>query len=518
MRAVIYCRVSTEEQTRNLSLPTQERACREYCEREGLEIARVFTERGESAKTTQRPEFLSMLSYCRQNKGRVHAVVVLRFDRFARNSSDHHHTVRGLLAGFGIRLHSVMERTDDSPMGRFVETMLAGMAQLDNDVRAERTVAGMKEAFRRGRWQWRAPLGYQNSRNKLMPSLIPDPVTGSLVRQAFELYAAQGGSRRTLLPMLDGLGLRTANGRRLTPQSLHNLLKNPAYAGRIRSSLGDEQPGDFEPLVPDALFLRVQARLSGKGTSAESRHRDHPEFPLRRFVKCGVCQTPLTGSSPKGRSKNYSYYSCRKRCPGISAPKAALEGQFFELLESLQPKAEYLKLFRAVVLDCWNAELKSVRAVVARFDARVGSLEQRIRDYNHAFVVEKSIDSASYSEMVARTREELAIAKIERSEAQIEESDVEGLLAFAEHVIGNAAALWMNASAQDRLALQRAFFPNGLVWDGAGFRTALTCLLFSDLRQAGDPRNGMASRAGFEPAIFALKGRRVGPATPTGPV
>ena len=43
-------------------------------------------------------------------------------------------------------------------------------------------------------------------------------------------------------------------------------------------------------------------------------------------------------------------------------------------------------------------------------------LEQRIRDYNHAFVVEKSIDSESYQEMVARTREELAVAKIERSE------------------------------------------------------------------------------------------------------
>ena len=62
--------------------------------------------------------------------------------------------------------------------------------------------------------------------------------------------------------------------------------------------------------------------MSGKGTSPESRHLDNPHFPLRRFVKCGVCQTPLTGSSPKGLSKTYAYYSCRNRCPGISAPKA----------------------------------------------------------------------------------------------------------------------------------------------------------------------------------------------------
>ena len=113
MRAVIYCRVSTTEQTQNLSLPTQERACREYCKREGFEIARVFVERGESAKTINRPEFLALIEFCRQNKGRVHALVVHSLNRFSRNTADHH-TVRGLLAGFGVRLHSTTERIDDS--------------------------------------------------------------------------------------------------------------------------------------------------------------------------------------------------------------------------------------------------------------------------------------------------------------------------------------------------------------------------------------------------------------------
>ena len=36
--AVIYVRVSTKEQTENLSLPTQLRACEEYCRREGLDV------------------------------------------------------------------------------------------------------------------------------------------------------------------------------------------------------------------------------------------------------------------------------------------------------------------------------------------------------------------------------------------------------------------------------------------------------------------------------------------------
>jgi DNA invertase Pin-like site-specific DNA recombinase len=57
MRAVIYIRVSSKEQVSNFSLATQLKACREYCKHHGLQIVEVFEDAGESAKTTDRPEF-----------------------------------------------------------------------------------------------------------------------------------------------------------------------------------------------------------------------------------------------------------------------------------------------------------------------------------------------------------------------------------------------------------------------------------------------------------------------------
>jgi DNA invertase Pin-like site-specific DNA recombinase len=74
--AVIYVRVSTKEQTENLSLPTQLRACEEYCRRQGYEILERFHEEGESAKTTGRSQLQALLKYCRTHKGKVHFVVV----------------------------------------------------------------------------------------------------------------------------------------------------------------------------------------------------------------------------------------------------------------------------------------------------------------------------------------------------------------------------------------------------------------------------------------------------------
>ena len=83
--AVIYVRVSTKEQTENLSLPTQLRACEEYCRRQGYEVLERFHEEGESAKSTDRSQLQNLLTHCRLNKGRVHFVVVYNLTRFARD-------------------------------------------------------------------------------------------------------------------------------------------------------------------------------------------------------------------------------------------------------------------------------------------------------------------------------------------------------------------------------------------------------------------------------------------------
>ena len=68
--AVLYCRVSTEDQLSNFSLETQQDQCRKYCEDRGYTVLNVFREAA-SAKNTDRPEFQRMLMTCPQ-KPHVH--------------------------------------------------------------------------------------------------------------------------------------------------------------------------------------------------------------------------------------------------------------------------------------------------------------------------------------------------------------------------------------------------------------------------------------------------------------
>ena len=163
-QAVIYCRVSTAEQVENNSLPNQERACVEYCQKQGFEVAKVFVDEGESAKTKDRPALLSMIEYCQKSKGKIQAAVIYKIDRFARNQQDFH-ALRALLSGHGVRLHSATESIQDDPTGKLMEGMLAAFAQFDNDVRAERTIVGMRASLQAGKWTYAAPLGYLNSKD-----------------------------------------------------------------------------------------------------------------------------------------------------------------------------------------------------------------------------------------------------------------------------------------------------------------------------------------------------------------
>ena len=498
-RAVIYCRVSTKEQTSNLSLTTQERECRRLCEREGFNVVRVFIEEGESAKTAHRAQLIELLQFCRSAKPQINFAVVYKIDRLARNTHDHH-KIRNVLLAYGTGFRSVTERIESTPQGAFLETILAAAAQLDNDVKAERTKDGMKEAIRQGRYTWPAPIGYVNSGQRSQPSLLIDPERGPLIKLAFSLAATGNQTKSTILDRVTSLGLRTKGGKKLSPQTFNALLTKPVYVGRISSTKwGEEHRGDWEQIVSDEDFWRVQQRYCNKPKAAR-RSREHPEFPLRRFVRCAACASPLTGSSSRGRTGRYAYYHCAK-CGKVRTPRLALETAFIEQLEALQPAGNCLRLFRAIVTDVWKSERQNLELLRLKAARRMKELQQRADRVEQAFLFDRVIDLQSYQSQRDRIREELAVAAVKHGDLRFEELEIEGVLAFAEHVFRNLGSLWIGAESGDKRQLQEALFPSGMVWDGSAFGTAVTIPAFSWLHQVSRTDSSLASPTGFEPVF-----------------
>ena len=501
MTAVVYIRVSTTEQAQNLSLLTQQKACREFCARQGIAVDRVFEDAGASAKTTDRPNFQEMLTYCRARKGRVQFVVVYNVSRFARNAHDHA-VVRAYLLGLGVSLRSVNEPITDDPVGRLTENMMSAIAQFDNDQKADRTKAGMRAALAQGRWTWQAPVGYINGNAKAgEPSLIQDADRGPLVRRAFELVASGSRTAAEALRILTALGFSTRKGRPLTPQTFGALLKNPIYAGFVNAPGLDirDVRGDFAPLVKEELFNRVQRALRPSAVQI-SRRLDRPDFPLRRFVICDSCGTGLTGSAPKGRTKTYPYYHCRK-CRGVSVRREDLEAQFLDLLSSLAPRPEFLALFRAIVLDVWRLRSASAGALRQDLEAKVADLKRRESLLDEAYLYDQRIDRSTYERQRDALRESVALVSMELQDAKLEEIDVEGILGFAEFAVTNAARLWTEASLEQKQRLQRVLFPLAVRLKDGKVGTSVTCFAFMQIQPIQPLKEGLASPTGFEPVF-----------------
>jgi site-specific DNA recombinase len=505
MKALIYCRVSTKEQAQNLSLSTQGKLCTEYCIKHGYEVGQTFVDEGESAKTAERPEFLKLFKYCQNNKGKIQTVVVYSLSRFSRNTSDHF-ALRTLLGGLGITLRSVTEPINESSTGKLMEAILAGVAQFDNSIRAERTIAGMKTAIEKGRWTFQAPLGYLNTADSAgKPSLIPDQQRGLLITKAFELYGTGQYSKNDVLKMVTNMGLLSRKGKKISAQTFGSILRNRIYAGWVSvPTWNASRRGSFEPLVGQEVFDRVQSMLAGKQLSSIPHVRNHPDFPLRRFTRCKTCGNPLTGSWSKGRTKKYPYYRCTDRsCRSVNIRKEDMEKQFRLFLEKLQPNPEYIRLFSEIVLEVWKSKQADVLLQRTALEKRCMEINERKEQLIQAFIYEKAIDKTIFQEQLDKLKEETTLTEIHLNELKREELDVEAVLSFSEYLLLNAARLWAEASLDRKQRLQMVLFPDGVTFGAGDFGTAETCRAFNLLERPAPLKDGLVSPTGFEPVLPA---------------
>ena len=127
----------------------QTRELREYCHRRGWEIEGEYVDAGVSGAKERRPQLDALLVVCR--KRRVDAVVVYRYDRFARSLRQ---LVNALeeFRSLGIEFISLHEGVDTStPNGRLIFGIFASIAEFERELIRDRVKSGIAAARSKGK-------------------------------------------------------------------------------------------------------------------------------------------------------------------------------------------------------------------------------------------------------------------------------------------------------------------------------------------------------------------------------
>ena len=484
-RAVVYLRVSTEEQVDNFSLETQEKICKQEAERRGIQIAQIFKEEGRSAKNISgRPVLIELLEFCRKNKRNINALIVYRLDRLSRQTGDFL-AIRKRLAEYQIALISASEPTGNSPTEKFVETMLASFAQMDNDVKSERTKNGLRARFLAGLLSGTAPLGYISQNGYV----IKDSKTWDKVKNAWELMSTGTKTLREMAMIMNEWGItQHFHGKEhiIRPQAIGVMFRNKFYIGLLTSErYPEEVRGQHLPMVSEALFYRLQAILDGRNTNINvpiaRRNKDNKEFPLRRLVKCHICGTALTAGWSKGKSKRYAYYRCQGPCkaPSIAADK--VHDGAADYLTSITPTKDGLEAFLALLRRTYYQR-------VARLQKRKDEADKelkRLYELRQA-LIQKNLNGI-YSDEIFKEQnklieDQIVAVQMAKDDALIGKYNLESIVAFMRDKFENLGVTYEMSNLSQVRVLLSSIFPSGMVWSYPGYLNTEISPLYQSIR------------------------------------
>jgi site-specific DNA recombinase len=465
-KAVIYCRVSSKEQVEDgNSLVTQERICTEYAKKNGYEIAQIFIEKGESAKNADRTQLKAMLAYCTTKKNSIEAVISYKVDRVARNIDDYRQ-IRLILKKHDVEIKSTTEHFEDNPAGRFMENIIANVAQFDNEVRTERSVGGMREAIREGRFVWGASIGYANSKVDGKPNIVPNAMA-PLVLKSFVEVAKNMQPVYDIHKKMIKVGLVNKKGRPVSQSYFYHMLSNELYTGWI-VAFGERYRGSFDPIVPRGLFAEVQQVMHRTKERNLKYKRDNDDFPLRRFIALPSGRK-LTGCWVKGRAKKYPYYLFHSTKQWFK--KQHFDDAFMQLLDQFKlSDSDFAKLKERLLLQATNININAQKEKTSRIK-RIAELKQQQNS-----LIQKNLNGIISDSLLKEQLDSIdaELFKADQFKVLPEDFDakkVEMALNLAEECLKKPSMAWLKAPLTTKLGLQRFYFPKGLIFDENSFRT-----------------------------------------------
>ncbi len=428
IRCAIYTRKSTEEgldQQYN-SLDSQRDAGESYIRSQANEGWELVPDRyddgGFSGGNIERPALKRMMEDIQA--GKIDCVVVYKVDRLSRSLLDFARVME-TFDKFSVSFVSVTQHFNTThSMGRLTLNILLSFAQFEREIIGERIRDKLAAQCRRGQWTGGYPvLGYDVDRSERTPRLVVNPEEATKVRRIFSLYLEM----KNLMPVVEELDKRgwknklwhskkglPKGGRSFDKCSVHALLTNPIYCGKIKHKT-DLYQGQHQAIIDDEIYERVQAQLRENSFNRGNRLPSKYGGLLKGLIRCPNCNVAMVHNMTKRNAIVYRYYTCiraikrgRQACKHPSLPageiEAAVVDQVREISRDTKLRDEIIRQ-AMIATQQGRAELESHHVQLTR---------QLTRD--HGEIRELALDqkpNTSIAHRIADIQDRIAKAELE---------------------------------------------------------------------------------------------------------
>ena len=391
VRCAIYTRKSTEEglEQEFNSLDAQRESAEAFIKSQGwLCLPDHYDDGGFTGGDMDRPALQRLLADIAA--GSIDCVVVYKVDRFSRSLLDFAKMME-TFAQHQVAFVSVTQQFNTATsMGRLVLNVLLSFAQFEREMIAERTRDKIAAARRRGKWSGGMPLlGYDVDPHG--SKLLVNEHEAIRVRAIFKLYLRH----ESLIRVIGELHRRgwcnkrwttrkghDRGGLPFTKTTLHKLLTNPTYAGKIRYK-NELHAGEHAAIIDPAVWQRVQDMLHQQKKARAQAVPNRAGALLKGRIRCVPCGCAMIPAHTGNGSKRYRYYVCTgaqkkgwRTCPAQSIRAAEIERFVIDQIKSLRQNPSIVE----AITQAWNQD----RTQLTQWQEERRSLEQEVTPWRVA--------------------------------------------------------------------------------------------------------------------------------------
>jgi len=265
MTAILYARVSTEEQVRTgFSLRQQLERLREYAATEGYKVVEEVEDPGQSGASLERPGMDRVRDLVAA--GGVSVVLAQDRDRFAREPA-YHYLLRREFEERGTKIRALNDRGDDSPEGELTDGVLDQLAKYERAKFAERSRRGKLRRAREGKvvptYHPDFGFGYNAERT----NYVVKPEEMALVRRIIRLVGMEGTTLHAVKRTFEREGIPSPQGKRYWGKHfIRGCVRDDAYRAHtfeeIASLVAPEVAAKLDPEKRYGIWWFNRERVS----------------------------------------------------------------------------------------------------------------------------------------------------------------------------------------------------------------------------------------------------------------